>query len=144
MDYMTVEEYLVKRKSPDWKFNTIIDRESFQHVNKIHPLKQKLVRDIVQAARNDEAVKRIIVFGSSTRYDCDIASDLDLCIDWKYDCYDEEGVLCKCQYKNALCRVGEDNAYLDVVCFEAQQANEFLIKAILLEHGIAYNKTHDI
>lgn len=93
VDYMTVEEYLVKRKSPDWKFNTIIDRESFQHVNKIHPLKQKLVRDIVQAARVDEAVKRIIVFGSSIRYDCDITSDLDLCIDWKYDCYDEEGVL---------------------------------------------------
>lgn len=90
---MTAEEYLVKRKSPDWKFNTIVDRGAFQHVNKIHPLKQKIVRDIVQAARDDEAVKRIIVFGSSTRYDCDITSDLDLCIDWKYDCYDEEGVL---------------------------------------------------
>lgn len=48
------------------------------------------------------------------------------------------------QSKNALCRVGEDDAYLDVACFEAQQAIEFLIKAILLEHGIAYDKTHDI
>lgn len=35
------------------------------------------------------------------------------------------------QSKNALGRVGEDDAYLDVACFEAQQAIEFLIKAIL-------------
>lgn len=48
------------------------------------------------------------------------------------------------QSKNALGRVGEDDAYLDVACFEAQQAIEFLIKAILLEYGIAYNKSHDI
>lgn len=90
---MTMQEYLIRRKSSDWKFNTIVDKNSFQHVNKIHPLKQKLVKDIVQVAKNDDSVKKIIVFGSSTRYDCDITSDLDLCIDWKYDCYDMEGIL---------------------------------------------------
>lgn len=48
------------------------------------------------------------------------------------------------QSKNALKMVSEDDAYLDVACFETQQALEFLMKAILLENGVAYNKSHDI
>lgn len=56
-------------------------------------LKQKVVKEIVDAARKDVAVKKIIIFGSSTRFDCDIYSDLDICIDWVEDCYDEDGVL---------------------------------------------------
>ena len=48
------------------------------------------------------------------------------------------------QAKTALGRVSEDEAYLDVACFETHQALEFLIKAILLENGIAYDKSHDI
>jgi HEPN domain-containing protein len=48
------------------------------------------------------------------------------------------------QSKNALTRAQEDEAFLDVACFEAQQAIEFLIKAILLENGVAYSKSHDI
>ena len=48
------------------------------------------------------------------------------------------------QSKNALKMVQEDDAYLDVACFETQQALEFLMKAILLENGVAYDKSHDI
>ena len=48
------------------------------------------------------------------------------------------------QSKNALKMVQEDDAYLDVACFETQRALEFLMKAILLENGIAYDKSHDI
>ena len=47
----------------------------------------------MQEAQKDPNVKRLIVFGSSTRYDCDITSDLDICVDWKEDCYDSDGVL---------------------------------------------------
>lgn len=90
---MNTLEYLKLRKLPSWKFTTIVDKEAFKNVNKIHPLKQKLVKEIVSKAKNDKEVKRIIVFGSSTRYDCDITSDLDICIDWYSPCYDEEGVL---------------------------------------------------
>lgn len=90
---MDVQEYLTKRKSKDWKFSYIIDKDSFQHVNKIHPLKQKIVKGIVDVAKKDNNVKRLIIFGSSIRYDCDIFSDLDICIDWLKPCYDEEGVL---------------------------------------------------
>lgn len=48
------------------------------------------------------------------------------------------------QSKNALARATEDDAFLDIACFETQQAIEFLMKAILLENGIPYNKSHDI
>lgn len=48
------------------------------------------------------------------------------------------------QAKNAILFATEDDAYLDVACFETQQAVEFLIKAILLENGIPYDKSHDI
>lgn len=48
------------------------------------------------------------------------------------------------QAKNALEHSDLDEAYLDIACFETQQAIEFLIKAILLENGKPYNKSHDI
>ncbi|MBR1597349.1 MAG: HEPN domain-containing protein [Lachnospiraceae bacterium] len=48
------------------------------------------------------------------------------------------------QSRDAVSKVTEDDAYLDVACFETQQALEFLIKAILLENGIGYDKSHDI
>ena len=90
---MTTEEYLSARRSGDWKFNKVVKDDAFLSVNRIHPIKQRIVGDIVSAARDDKNVKRIIIFGSSTRYDCDITSDLDICIDWFNNCYDEDGVL---------------------------------------------------
>jgi len=90
---MTTEEYLQARKAKDWKFNKVVEDDSFLNVNRIHPIKQSIVRDIVTAAKTDVAVKRLIIFGSSIRYDCDITSDLDICIDWYSDCYDNDGVL---------------------------------------------------
>lgn len=90
---MTTEEYLVARKSKNWRFNSIVDAASFDNVNRIHPIKQRAVKEIVASAQKDQHVKRVIVFGSSTRYDCDINSDLDICIDWNEDCYDVDGIL---------------------------------------------------
>ena len=90
---MITEEYLIARKSKNWRFNRVVDPSSFKNVNRIHPIKQKAVRDIVAVAKDDIQVKKIIIFGSSTRFDCDVTSDLDICIDWQDDCYDEDGVL---------------------------------------------------
>lgn len=90
---MTTEQYLQARKAKDWKFNRVVNKNSFLSVNRIHPMKQKIVEEIVNAAKSDKNVKKIIIFGSSTRYDCDITSDLDICIDWTQSYYDEEGIL---------------------------------------------------
>lgn len=44
----------------------------------------------------------------------------------------------------ALNKVAIDDAYLDLACFNTQQAIEFLIKSILEENGMGYDKTHNI
>ena len=90
---MTTSEYLIRRKEKGWKFCTVVPAGSFSNVNRIHPLKQREVKEIVDSARTDEAVRRIVIFGSSIRYDCNETSDLDICIDWNRDCYDADGVL---------------------------------------------------
>ena len=90
---MDALEYMNARKSPNWKFNKVVPDDSFLSVNKIHPLKQLEVKLIVDEARKDSHVKSIKIFGSATRYDCNIDSDLDICVDWNEDCYDDEGVL---------------------------------------------------
>lgn len=90
---MTTEQYMIDRKNKNWHFNNVVGNNKFMGVDRIHPLKQQQVKTIVDAAREDDAVKRVIIFGSSTRYDCDATSDLDICIDWNTNCYDTEGVL---------------------------------------------------
>ena len=133
---MTTEEYLTARKSKNWKFNTVVDAASFEHVNKIHPIKQRLVREIVEEARKDQAVRKIIIFGSSTRYDCDITSDLDICIDWKEDCYDNNGVLKAFTHnmRKIVSDVTDGNS--DVVNYEYLEGT--LIKDAVMEGVVVY------
>ena len=133
---MTTEEYLEARKSKEWKFNKIVSEDSFLNVNRVHPIKQKQVKQIVEAARNDEYVKKIIIFGSSIRYDCDITSDLDICIDWKEDCYDKNGVL-KAFTRNMrkiISDVTDGNS--DVVNYDYLEGT--LIKDAVMEGVVVY------
>ena len=44
-DCMTTEEYLIARKSKNWRFKKIVNEDAFLNVNRVHPLKQKLVRN---------------------------------------------------------------------------------------------------
>ncbi len=64
-----------------------------QNSHSINPLKRDIITNIVAAAQNEPMVRKIIIFGSSIRDDCRADSDVDICIDWKQDCYDSEGVL---------------------------------------------------
>lgn len=48
------------------------------------------------------------------------------------------------QAKTTLSKVADDDAYLDAACFETQQAIEFLLKAVLMDNGVPYDKSHDI
>ncbi len=89
---MTFYEYKTRSSLPGWKFKKVV-QEDILNIVYIHPLKQRLVADIVKAAYNDVGVKSIRVFGSAITNRCDPESDLDLCIEWNFDCYDENGVL---------------------------------------------------
>ena len=133
---MTTEEYLEARKSKDWKFNKVVSDDSFLNVNRVHPIKQRQVKKIVEAAKNDEYVNKIIIFGSSIRYDCDITSDLDICIDWKEDCYDNNGVLKAFTHnmRKIVSDVTDGNS--DVVNYEYLEGT--LIKDAVMEGVVVY------
>lgn len=131
---MTTDEYLEKRKSKDWNFNPVVPLDSFMHVQKIHPLKQRMIKQIVDAAKTDSYVRSIIVFGSSVRYDCHPFSDLDLCIDWIDDCYTEDGILKPFtgNLRKVISSVTEGNA--DVINF--QDLDYTVVKDDVLERGV--------
>ena len=48
---MTTQEYLQARKRRDWKFNRVVNKNAFLSVNRIHPIKQKTVAQIVEHAK---------------------------------------------------------------------------------------------
>lgn len=88
---MTLSEYIEKSNQRQWVFPLVADGK-VKNIRKIHPLKQKLVCDIVSLAKQDDGVREIIVYGSATSNRCHEGSDLDICIAWNFDCFDEEGV----------------------------------------------------
>lgn len=89
---MTFYEYKLLSSQRGWKFNKVVN-DDILNIEYIHPLKQSLVVNIVKAAGRDSGVKSVRIFGSSITDNCDFSSDLDICVDWKFDCYDNEGVL---------------------------------------------------
>ncbi len=137
---MTTEEYLRARKRKDWNFNRIVPEESFNQVSRIHPLKQRQVADVVAAARDDDYVRRIIIFGSASRYDCDITSDLDICIDWNEDCYDAEGVLKPFTGHMRKCISDITQGDADVVNFQYLDSTD--IKDSVEEGVVVYEQHH--
>lgn len=89
---MTFYDYKTDSAKRTWKFNKIIS-DDIMNIEYIHPLKQKVVSNIVKKAQTDSGVKSIRIFGSAITNQCDFNSDLDICIDWNFNCYDSDGVL---------------------------------------------------
>ena len=48
------------------------------------------------------------------------------------------------QAKDAIGKVASDDAYLDVACFETQQALELIMKTILTENNVEYKREYSI
>ena len=66
-----------------WDF-PVMDGISFPNANRIHPLMQRRVAQILQAVSKDPNVRRLVFYGSSLEFRCSSASDIDLYIE-KYD-----------------------------------------------------------
>lgn len=62
-----------------WDFE-VLDGCEFLNANHIHPLKQHDISLLTRLLREDEHIIEAIVFGSSVRFDCHSASDIDLLI----------------------------------------------------------------
>ena len=61
--------------------------EGFDNVDLIFPTQQRDVLKLVKGLRKHENVLKIVIFGSSTRSDCNPWSDLDVYIELKEDKY---------------------------------------------------------
>lgn len=64
-------------REPQTKFH-IINKKRFLNNNKIHPLQQNNVEQIIEELKKYVEVKKIIVFGSSTKETCNYESDVDI------------------------------------------------------------------
>jgi len=76
-------DYISKYRLPspsEWKI--CIDKP-FENCNRIHPLQQHKVRQLIDDISSSEGVSRIVVFGSSATNRCHIGSDVDVYVEMK-------------------------------------------------------------
>lgn len=74
-----IDGYISHNGDNLWDFE-VLSNLQYENVNRIHPLKQKDVFELVRAAENDPHIMGIIVFGSAVRFECNSMSDLDILI----------------------------------------------------------------
>lgn len=55
----------------------------FKHCNRVHPLMQERVQQVLEQLKKDENIQKIVLFGSSLEFRCSSYSDLDLYIEKK-------------------------------------------------------------
>ncbi len=75
----SVDSYISHHGEHLWDFEILSDFQ-YENVNRIHPLKQRDVFELIKAVENDSHIIGIIVFGSAIRFDCHSMSDLDVLI----------------------------------------------------------------
>lgn len=51
---------------------------NYDNIERIHPLKQKEVGEIIDCLSQDDNVKYIVIFGSSVDFSCNSFSDIDV------------------------------------------------------------------
>lgn len=77
--------YKEQCRNKEWKFPIVIqDDNSVSNLIHIHPLKQKIVHNIIHDLQNKnllQYINRLIVFGSSITMACRPSSDLDIAVD---------------------------------------------------------------
>lgn len=67
----------VNENNPNlWDFE-ILDGVNFKCCNRIHPLKQRDVQELVDICAKDSGIDELIIYGSSTEFRCNSRSDID-------------------------------------------------------------------
>lgn len=70
-------EYKMRDVKELWDF-PVKEGVIFPDANRVHPLMQERVERIYRAARMDENLSRLVLYGSSLEFRCSSASDIDL------------------------------------------------------------------
>lgn len=55
-------------------------------MERVYPMKQREVRDIYLAMKDNPKVKSVRIFGSTTNMKCHVGSDTDICVEVTDDC----------------------------------------------------------
>ena len=76
-EYINVSKYFIKPKS-EFK---ICRKRKFKNIQRIHPIQQERIEKIIDALKEYDSVKKIIVFGSSVTPRCTYESDIDLYVE---------------------------------------------------------------
>ena len=115
------------------------DYLSVMNIDKIHPLKQKQIFNLVKNIDCKE-IKRIWVFGSSTNNSCNIHSDTDVLIELNQnvDTSKDEDLLCKI-HRNFLKSLGTD--YDSVYLNDLDKDKQFY-KNILKTRRLVYERNN--
>ena len=75
-----------KRKTADQKREwRVCIQEPFENCEKIYPIQQKKVKQMINNIKEDSNVEKIVVFGSSVQDTCHVGSDVDFYIVLKQD-----------------------------------------------------------
>ena len=72
-----LQEYLNEDNENLWDFE-VLPGVTFLNANRIHPLKQREINEIVKCIRHDSHVVGLIIFGSAAEFRCNSRSDIDM------------------------------------------------------------------
>ena len=110
---------------------------SVQNIDKIHPLKQKKVFNLVNNIDCKE-IKRIWVFGSSTNNSCNMYSDTDVLIELNpdVDTENDENIICQI-HRNLIKSLGTN---FDSVFLNDLDKNKQFYKNILKTRRLVYER----
>ena len=78
---MEQEGCILMRDMKDmWDF-PVMEGVFFEKANRVHPLMQARVENLIHQISKDPNVKRVVLFGSSLEFHCNSNSDIDLYIE---------------------------------------------------------------
>lgn len=86
-DEITEEEFcsVVKYiRKPQTKFK-VTNKNRFLNNDRVHPIQQQNIEDILKVLKDFDAVNKVVVFGSSVEERCSYESDIDLYVELKKD-----------------------------------------------------------
>ena len=89
-------------------------------VNQVASHKKDCVSNIINSAHSNDIISKIVLFGSVTRKDCRIQSDIDLAI---FGTYSRSKMLKSKQYREFLAKIRHFNKKqsYDILYFESEQ-----------------------
>ena len=126
-------------KKYTFSFPIIVNNDNYE-VKRIHPLMQKPVNDIYQIIKNDNRIKKVILFGSSVNIRCGIHSDIDLAIELNESDFNRDSQNEISEAIQIITEYNCDIVWLNTIDKNTQLYNNILSGVTIYEKNINKNK----